>query len=287
MRLLIYDNEFEPISAAIIKNKKKLNVKILHLKDLIDNVEIFDEFDSKKTKIRWYISDKEKVTNSNKTFVVNRLFNFSDELFNEFSSQDKEYAKSEFWAYLVFSLNSFKNITENPGIGALAGQCLSLPQQWDLIEKNETDVSTPDFYCGPEELLIEEFKNNCIFTNPYNFYTWKVNEPKKSEEDNVFAIKKPKGHPVLAFNVGKKVYLYDQEHQKKEFSDKTKEKIKFMSKKIHKIFNYFISEILFFVDDENITFAMISNKPFGSAYGKEFEQNVIDALLGFFEKNEK
>lgn len=64
--------------------------------------------------------------------------------------------------------------------------------------------------------------------------------------------------------------------------------IKSQCQLITKHFGYFISEILLFIDQEKVTFGMITNYPFAAQYVDGFEENVVkflDKYINDFREN--
>lgn len=275
MHLLIYDNQYEPFTAVLLKNKEKINLKTLWVKDLIDKAEIFDEFDQNSTKLCWTLPQLGKITNDKSTHVINRVFHIPDEWFKQFNIKDREYAKNEFWAYLTFALNAFQKVTERPNFGGLCGGCYSLPFQWDMIQRHIPQVKTPEYFIGPLQYIPEEWDQNTIFSHPYNFYFWKKNSYEEKEKSSLFAIRKPEGTPILAFVLEDECVLFHETKISKQIT-KNIEKI---ALEISAIFKYFTSEILFFLHDDSLTFAMIHNSPIGSSQSPTFEEKSLQYVL--------
>lgn len=279
MNLLLYVNPNEPVTQVLLQHQKDLDVTPLFLKDFIDNAEVFDEFDEKETIIRWKLPNIGEITNSKQTYLINRASYIPQEWFSDFHKEDLEYASNEFWAYLIFALRAFPLATDYPGPGGPAGQNLPLVQQWKKVSQSIAGLSSPKYYFGPLEMLPKEWEGQTVFTSPYKIYYWRIG-PCEKEMDNVFGIRKPKGTPVLAFYIDSQVQIFLEENA--TISDDKKERVELFAKKTNQLFGYFCSEMLFFVDDDQVCFGMIHSCPWGAARSQNFEQVVVDTFEKIF-----
>lgn len=275
MHLLVYANPEEPVTRVLLKNQKALGLRSLWLRDLLEKGEIFDEFDKDTTSIQWFLPDIGTITNSQKTVVINRATHLPEEWFQQFHYKDRLYGSSEFWAYLTFALNSFPNITERPNIGSMSGGCFPLTEQWKIINCEFPELSTPEYYIGPLDFLPEPIAEKPIFSHPYNFYYWKVSEVPTEQKESLFAIRKPDGFPIIAFVIGDHVETYQQDEQT------IPEMLPLIAKKIHSHFQFFSSEILFFLNDDQLFFCMIHNCPIGPANSQNFEEIVLKEIKAY------
>lgn len=278
MKLLLHSDPYEPITQTLLKHKSSLGIEAISFSDFFNGTEIYDEFDESKTTIQWFLPNLGAVTNTPQTFIINRLCYFKEELFEHFHLKDREYAKNEMIAYLTFALHSFENITEKPHMGSLSGGCYSLLYQWTLVQqKYGHAILTPTYYVGPLEFLPQDWGSTAIFNSLYNVYFWKKNTCPENQTDNVFAINKPKGKPILALVCGNDAYLYDLEQDSKPVTENEKE-IKEIAIQINALYDYFISESLFYLDGHLITFGMITNIPIAASKSSNFDSFVLDAF---------
>jgi hypothetical protein len=269
--LLLYTDPHEPVTRVLLHHQQELGIQGLFVKDFLDdNFEIFDRFNLEKTEIEWNSPSIGKIVNSEEIYIINRAVYLPEDWFTDFHLKDREYARQELWSYLVFAFNSFPRITEKPNVGGLNSGCYPLTQQWNVVgEQFSHLVALPDVYIGPIELMPVEWHQQAIFTHPYQFYYWKETAFEGKEQNNVFAIKKPKGQPVLASVIGDDVVL------EAENALEVDEHIKQIALQINQSFKYCISEILFFVEGIKITFGMIYNLPFSTAYMSSFEPRLL------------
>lgn len=280
MNILFYSNPEEPVTEVLLKNQKELNLIPLAAQDLLQKGEIFDEIEQEKVTIRWELDQVGCVTNSSNTFLINRAFYCPEAWFEHFIEEDRKYAQSEFWAYLLFALNAFPNKIGAPGIGSLMENCLTLPMQWLTIQEGELDLRVPEYFLGDKNHIpVDWAKENIVFSHVYNFYNWRVLEKGEPISRNVFAFKKPLGKPILCFVIDQEVSLYPMLNgDELDLTENFMEKVRQTAYKVVNLLGYTIAEILFFIEQEKITFAMAYNIPYGAKQAPNFEEKLI---LGF------
>lgn len=275
MNVLIYVDPYEPVTQLLLNKHRELKLKPYNLDNFLDHTEVFDEFNKKRTKISWKDPAVGKITNSRNTRVINRVYYLPDQWFKKFHVKDREYAKQELYAYFTFAFNSFQKISEKPNLGSLSGGCYPLPHQWNMMHQCSKEIKVPEFYFGPLLLLPKTMEKKAIFSSLYNFYSWKINEaPQKN--DSVFAIKKPAGEPVLACVCGNQWFLRPIENQAFVIKKDDEKKIKSAAKKLHSKLGFFVSESLFFINGNEITFGMMHNIPSAASKYHDFESMLLE-----------
>lgn len=160
-----------------------------------------------------------------------------------------------------------------------------MPRQWETIKSAKYPIAVPNYYLGNIEFCT--LKGNLVYTNPFDFYYWKPNHDLVDIENISFVFSKPSGKPVVGCVIGDNVKIFCCES-----SDEISIKMDFLLKKysllISRLFNHPIAEILFFVEEDNFTFGMISSIPYASSKKDWFIENIIfyfeDKLM---EKNGK
>lgn len=274
--VLLYTDPSEPVTRLLLHHKQELGIQELLVKDFLDeNFKIFDRFNLEKIEVEWGVPSLGKITNSKEIYLINRATHLPEEWFFDFQLKDRDYARNELWAYLVFALNAFPNITERPNAGGLNGGCYPLTQQWKIVKERMSQALTlPDLYVGPIELLPTDWHQQAIFTHPYHFYYWKETPFDGKDRNNVFAFKKPKGKPVLASIIGDNVALCKPE-EIPELQEAVQEQLKETALQISQTFKYPIAEILFFLEEAEITFGMIYNLPISTSYMPDFEARLL------------
>lgn len=288
--ILVYSSEEDKVTSFILnKLKEKNEIICISVEDILNNVEINDSIIDGNPKISWTLEDGTVVENDSETKLINRVMQIEDRFFDDFSPEDKDYAKSEFWAYLSFALSSFVYKTSSPSHLGLSGGNPSLPMQWRMVDQSEENMKVPIFFYGSKKFLPSTFLDDLtIFANPYDFHNWKPNYSKdiyrKTEPHNyskkIMAYKRPVGEPVVAIKLGSEFILFDPK-KKKTFCGKR------LEGKIRKLFNIFdqeIGELLFFLEKKDeVNFGVFRNHLSGFVYKlEEFESKFS---LGIFDEN--
>ena len=164
----------------------------------MNNFEIRDELDKSGPIIQW--SDTLGNQYSNHThYLLNRVINVEECLFNQFQDEDKDYAQREFEAYLGFALNAFIS----PQTQAINGVCerfKTLPQQWQLV-KNIEGISIPRYYWGSPRHQFLSDEKNVVYSSIFDCLNWSTNQIYK-EQDSSFRFVKPDGKPLFVLSMG-------------------------------------------------------------------------------------
>ncbi len=264
--ILIFSHKNEPVTKTLLDRLQ--NIYPISLRDFLDKASVFDEVSESGVSVSWEFPDGKVVKNCKSTYLINRVFGISDELFVDFVHEDQQYAKSEFRAYLMFALSAFPKAFGQPGAFGLNENRYSLPRQWEMIHKLKTKLATPEYFLGN----LADYTNHprLVCSNPNNYYYWRP-----SVKDSSFAFVKPDGVPVVSSIVGKDVRIYQCEKSFSLTCDQAN-KIKLYSIQIAKLFSYRIFEILFFVNGKTICFGMSSPIPYYSSKIEGFQNRIID-----------
>lgn len=277
MNVLLYQEIEEPVTRIILQHAKKLHILPVSIQEVLSNAVIFDKITREQTCIRWILSNGLSITNDLHTLLINRVFQIPRECFQDFSVEDQDYARAEFFAYLMFAVSSFPNLAEKIDRYSLMAPVYPLTTQWRKVKEVSKKIGVPEFFLGknPSEHFL---KQEIISSNLYNFYWWKTSEI-KTDSQTLFLFKKPKGNPYLILTLGDNGYIYPLEQENSSRLSKSMAiYIKSQCRLITKNFGYFISEILLFIDQEKVTFGMITNYPFAAQYVDGFEENVVKFL---------
>lgn len=271
MHGILLSSDFrEPVSRTLIECRDELNfpLLILSLKDLLEQIEIFDEIIEGVARIGWTLSDGTQITNSEECILINRVLSVPENLFHDFHPTDKEYALAEFRAYLAFAIEAFPLATSKPGSGGLSGNRFSLPRQWDIVQVSEIDIKIPEYYLGSSKYLSIKSIEHLVCSNPFNYYYWRPGVNPYENKDTNFYFLRPQGIPVVCSIIGEQVFAFPYLHGA-ILSEKMESKLLDIGQKLAVLFQYSVAESLLFVKGEEITFGMISNIPYTSK-GKNF-----------------
>lgn len=285
--ILLYSHADEPITRALLSSTLDQSGLIkLPLKALLDEACIIDEFDNEEVKIDWSFPSGLRITNSNDFYLINRVISVPEEIFCDFSEEDKLYSISEFRAYLAFAIEAFPNSFSKPGAFGLSGNRFSLPRQWETIKRAKCTFKTPNYYLGNMEFC--PLMGDLVYSNPFDFYYWKPNLDVIDIDKTSFVFLKPSGKPVVSFVIGERVKIFYCQSSD-EISLKMNLLLKENSLLISRLFNHPIAEILFFVEENSFTFGMISCVPYASNKKDWFLENISlyfeEKLMGKNGKN--
>jgi hypothetical protein len=272
----------EAIAASVIKNQNlRKDFQIVTIEKILNEYDIFDELTDKGPIIRWSQNEEPVISNLSHA-ILNRVTYVPDRLFEKFTVEDREYAKREFDAYIGFSFNSFLGVANNCPKG-LCGKIMSLPEQWHKIAQL-SDVVVPKYYWGPSKFNSLKDIKSTIYSNIYQYYNWSVkNSPinhEDSETSHLFCFVRPVGTPVFVLTIGSKTLFTSQ----LSLPNTTKKRLIEISKMAHFLLDGFISETLFFIGPETISFGCINHEIIASKENSNFDTFVSFHLMNEFEK---
>lgn len=273
--ILLYSHAEEPVTRLMLSDglDMEFNLVKLSLEELLKDATIFDELNENGAKVEWTLSSGKKISNSEDFYLFNRVLTVPEELFEEFAEEDRLYSLTEFRAYLAFALEAFPKCSSKPGAFGLSGNRFSLPRQWEMIKNSSISLNVPEYYLGNLTLIPE--KQSLVFSSPHDYYYWK---PGKAHKDCAsFAFDKPKGSPHICCVIGNEAEVFPYQAEKKTSKNHLLI-LKKISHKLANIFNYGIAEILLFIDNEKISFGMISNIPYASK-NKPWFSSLIKSYL--------
>ena len=286
MYLLVYSSNEDPVVQSLNCSFKDLGepLVLVSLEKLLNDVEIDDEIVEGKTTLNWTLPDGMTVSNRENVKLINRVLTIPECLFEDFHPEDREYAKNEFCAYLMFSLENFKHSTAKPGYLGMAGNQYPLPYQWEQVRKTIPSIKTPPYYVGPfEGFPFNLDKEEVVQSSIFNFRYWKssdkISRPKPNE--NLFSFVKPKGQPYFCFVCGGEVLVARADENKSDCPD-CLVRLSQTSKEVVSLFSQKIAEILFFVDRGDITFGMSTNTLFGISKNSSFDSFLCQGLKEIF-----
>lgn len=273
--VLFYSHVAEPVTQAILTSglDKDLSLVKLSLSNLLKDTSIFDEINNDEVKIEWTLPSGEKIHNSEKYYLLNRVLSIPDELFEDFDSVDKTYSMSEFRAYLTFAIESFPKCSAKPGPFGLSGNRFSLPRQWETVSKAKLPLAVPEYYLG--DLSLIEPNSNLVYSTPHNYYFWKPN--KDLHDSSSFAFERPPGIPIICSVAGDEVEVYPYQQDEQINSSGTL-LFKELAFRLAHLFDSPIAEILLFFDTSLISFGMISNIPYASK-NKPWFKSLLRSFL--------
>lgn len=271
--ILLYSHEKEPVTRALLSSKldQKYGLIKLSLDTLLNQAIIIDEVSENGTKLNWTLPSGQQISNTNDFYLINRVLFAPGYLFKDFSEEDRLYAVSEFRAYLSFAIESFPCASSKPGAFGLSDNRYSLPRQWEMIRNSNHSLKSPDYYIG--NMNYCKLDGDLVYTNPFDFYFWRPNRSLVDLEQASFAFSKPQGQPVVACTIGPNIRVFPCD-LKESISANTQSLVIENTLKLSKLFNYPVAEILFFSDNQALTFGMISSIPYASNRKPWFQEQA-------------
>ena len=228
--------------------------------DIVDSLEVDDSIDSfGNVKIRWRVGSVE-MTPRDVCGVLNFLDYFPGSLFAETHPDDRDYARTEFLAYLTFALQQFPNVVNQAWGGSLSGYCQSLPFQWHLVT-NFGGQRVPRHFFGPRAVApVQLLSNpNLVCSNEIsNGRHWKAfHSPGRPLPDPVLLYERPRGIAIIVTVLDRHLLiktLGDRIHQ-----DPPMTSVAPLIYALCDRFHIRLAEVLFFYDQtsESLTFGSI------------------------------
>ncbi|MGK5595272.1 MAG: hypothetical protein ACSNEK_07945 [Parachlamydiaceae bacterium] len=282
--VLLYSHTDEPITRALFSSEldQKFNMIKLSLELLLRDTIIIDEFNENEVKVDWTLPSGSKISNSKEFYLINRVVSIPEALFHDFVEEDKIYSLSEFRSYLAFAIEAFPLCFSKPGAFGLSGNRYSLPRQWERVQQSSLLVKVPRYYLG--DMRYCELRGEIVYSEPFNFYYWKPNTKVKYEPS--FAFERPPGKPIIVCVIGDEIEIFPY-YSYESLSIEDIQLIKEISKEVAKLFDYPISESLFFIDNNKVSFGMITNIPYASRNKKCFSSMVSSFLIEIMERDGK
>lgn len=283
--VLLYSHRDEPITQVLLSSEldQKFTMIKLSLETLLQDVTIIDELNGINTKVEWMLPSGIQISNSSDFYLINRVLSVPETLVQDFAEEDRDYSLSELRAYLAFAIEAFPYCFSKPRAFGLSGNRFSLPRQWEMIKQTGLPLKVPHYYLG--NMYFCQLEGEIVYSKPSNFYYWKPNPNIKDQ--TAFAFEKPKGIPIVACIVGDhtEVFSYYSHHP---VSLKDYSLIKEQVLNLSRLFDYSIAEALFFLDNQEVSFGMISNIPYASR-NKPWFSNMICSFFvhAILEKNGK
>lgn len=276
-KILIASSSREEAITSWIINNQLNNEKfdLVFVEDLLKKYNIRDQLDDEKASIQWYENSRLKYSN-NTHCLLNRVVYIEEALFGHFKYQDRDYAKREFEAYLGFAFNSFDKV-QNIAINGACERVYSLPQQWSLIKK-QTGLSIPNYYWGSKNYFPFESNVNIIHSSIYNFLNW--SSENKNIQSTGFCFKKPLGEPLFVLVVGNRDLISTEI----QLTDRQRSNLDKILNQIKSIFNYFIFELLVFVEKNEFIFGCVNIDIVHFKYSPLFSDFLHDNLVQEFHK---
>jgi hypothetical protein len=122
----------------------------LGIEELINKVEIIETIAPNISKCIWK-DDKTEIDFSKISGIYHQIFNLDNKLFDNFVEEDREYARTEWFAYLFYRLSEYTNTINPITTEYISGAVFQFPYYFSIAQKHGLEV--------PEYLVSTEFAN--------------------------------------------------------------------------------------------------------------------------------
>lgn len=282
MLLLIYNDREDPIVKTLQSEAHALAEPLtaISVAEILAEAQIFDEIDDGLPKISWTFAQYGTITNSPEIKLVNRASLIQDQLFEGFHPDDREYARTEFNAYLTFALNAFPTKLTAPSFFGLAGNQYPLPMQWARVKKLHPSLAVPHYYLGsPQHCPFAKERADIVYSHTYGYRHWRPGP--RPDAPSLFAFVRPQGQPVFTFVSGEAACLV-KSPVTSAMSEALQSELLSLSVSIAKDFGCTLAELLFFVEHDRLTFGVLDIRPVVSDKDPAFAATLTKGINDYF-----
>ncbi len=266
MKILLYSDEKEPVTKLLLE-QEDLDILPISVSELVLTTPLTRKIYSNGDIYQWEY---------NESLVINRMSHVPEEVILNYPEADQVAIEQDIYSFLSGVLNGKKS-SSYPDLFGLGNSIMPLHYQWNKIKQADIDIKVPSFFYGFKEenpFNYESTKTSTIiYSHPLKVYNWRENLVKKK---NVFCFVKPKGIPYQVFISFDSIFIQALTIQKIEAKIETKLVNK--AKNIADVFNHKIVEFLFFIDEEDIAFGMMSPTLAGYRTLSQFAETLFEGI---------
>jgi hypothetical protein len=191
--------------------------------------------------------------------ICNRVVSISDQTLVALGDQQYVSSTSLVFSHYAGLLQEFDHVWGTPGLYSPVGNLLPLNMQWRLFTERIHDIGTPRFVYGfgAEKVDVSDF-HQPLWKSPFDLYTWKPAETINMPRFHPFVVDRPAGKPVILYFVGDaaEVFSLGPDYT---VDGRTRAMLLKYASEIRSMFRAFIGEALFFVHEQELTFAGFSH----------------------------
>lgn len=162
------------------------------------------------------------------------------------------------WKELSKTLTAQPSVIGRPGPLSFATQAAALNYQWESVRKEIADIDTPEYYFGDRTLIPSGLSGTDVFfSDPECLHFWgktEIPDPRWQLLPRAFVVKRPPGVLVAATVALGSVMVNRLDRE--PLTDAMSERICGYAQNMARQWNAGISECLFFVDGNRVTFGM-------------------------------
>lgn len=181
-------------------------------------------------------------------------------------------------------IEQFPHRSARVGLHSLVGDAMPLYLQWKTLRDDKLPVATPSYhYAFSSQPPLADAFTAPIYKNPFDLDCWRSNSPPDSHW-HTFVVDRPAGRPICTFIFDEICRTFCPTGQQLDLSRSSQKSLQDITRRAAQLFGSAIAEILFFVDDEAITFAAFSSVPKTASQQLEFPNWVEDGLQKFLQR---
>jgi hypothetical protein len=267
MKILLYSDETEPVTKLLLE-QENLDILPISVSELVLTTPLTRKISSNGDIYQWEY---------NESLVINRMSHVPEEVILNYPEADQVAIEQDIYAFLSGVLNG-KNSSSYPDLFGLGNSIIPLHYQWNKIKQENIDVKVPKFFYGFKDgnpFNYESTKTSTIiYSHPLKVYNWRENLVKQK---NVFCFVKPKGIPYQVFMSFDSIVIQALTIETK-IETKIEKQLINKVKNIANVFNHKIVEFLFFIDEEDITFGMMSPTLAGYRTLSQFRETLFEGI---------
>lgn len=165
-------------------------------------------------------------------------------------------------------IDSAERTSARTGLYGLCGDYLPLYLQWKQVRTLGLPIETPryDYAFGVLPPATDGFANT-VYKSPFDLRAWRPNEPPERDW-HTFVLERPAGLPVVATIINNSVLL------SQPLDQSTEQRLHEASRSISRLFGSTCGEILYFIDEDKLTFAVFSHATSGIV-----DDTVLDEVM--------
>jgi len=249
MFLILHHQDIQTLSFINYCKKKQVDFIELSMNKLINHTKIISYVDNNQSVNEWLYKDKSFII-ENFSGIFNQSYYPEEDLFNQFISEDKNYAQTEWHSYILYILSNHHNCMNPVSFEQFVGINLSLPSIYKECVNFGFKAPTYQFLLPNTDLdKIKKLKNNdYIFKlTAYDYINYGQIEP---HSNPMIAIKMARGAQLLCYVINHRVFAkirFADEEKIIELKDNIANQCRFLIQSL----DLKIAELLFILTPDN------------------------------------
>ena len=206
--------------------------------------------------------------------ILNRLVQISEEtcyalLDDAFPPNANALPGSFLMSAMAAALGTHDHVWGRPGRYSSVGDLLTLDLQWYEFSRRRQDIAVPLYSYYQFSPGDAEFARP-IWTNPFDFYNWKVTASPEFSDLHPFVVERPLGMPIILYFIGDSTEAFPMEPGSK-IDRSVKQRILDCVPTLRSTFKADLGEAIFFADGNDIVFGAFSHYLKTSMHRERFD----------------